>query len=115
MLDKLRIDYIIFGGLGLFLLLSILTSDFQDPTFFNQLYPSLGIKNWTGLIGALIGGSLIEIFGSSSLFNVIIMIFYVNYSKNLELLFALDKLNIVRNKRGLRLALKMFLPLSFPT
>ena len=42
------------------------------------------------------------------------MIFYANYSKNLELLFALDKLNIVRNKRGLRIALKMFHPLSFP-
>ena len=54
MLSMLRLDYIIFGGLGVFLLLSILTSDFQDPTFFNQLYPSLGVKNWTGLIGALI-------------------------------------------------------------
>ena len=67
MLSMLRLDYIIFGGLGVFLLLSILTSDFQDPTFFNQLYPSLGVKNWTGLIGALIGGSLIEIFGTSTL------------------------------------------------
>ena len=67
MLSKLRLDYIIFGGLGSFLLLSILSSDFQDPTFFNQLYPSLGVKNWAGLIGALIGGSLIEIFGPSAL------------------------------------------------
>ena len=67
MFSKLRLDYIIFGGLGLFLFLSILTSDFQDPTFFNQLYPSLGVKNWTGLIGSLIGGSLIEIFGTSAL------------------------------------------------
>ena len=62
-----RLDYFIFGSLGLFLLLSIITSDFRDPTFFNQLYPSIGVKNWTGLIGALIGGSLLEIFGPSTL------------------------------------------------
>lgn len=67
MLAKLRIDFIIFGGLGVFLLLSILTSDFNDPTLFNQLYPSLGVNNWTGLIGALIGGSLLEIFGTPTL------------------------------------------------
>ena len=66
-LKKIRIDYIIFGGLGFFLLVSILSSDFKDPTFFNQLYPSLGVKNWTGLMGALIGGSLLEIFGPSIL------------------------------------------------
>ena len=64
---KFRIDYMIFGGLALILLLSILTSGFLDPTIFNQLYPSLGIQNWVGLIGALIGGSLLEIFGPSTL------------------------------------------------
>ncbi len=62
-----RLDYFLFGGLGTFLLISILTSDFRDPTFFNQLYPSVGVKNWAGLIGALIGGSLLEIFGPSAL------------------------------------------------
>ena len=64
---KLRIDYLLFGGLGFALLLSIITADFQDPTFFNQLYPSAGIQNWIGLIGAIIGGSLVEIFGPSVL------------------------------------------------
>ena len=64
---KFRIDYFIFSGLGLFLLVSILSADFRDPTFFNQLYPSLGVKNWTGLMGALIGGTLLEIFGPSIL------------------------------------------------
>jgi len=64
---KFRIDYIIFGGLASILFLSILSSDFQDPTVFNQLYPSVGIQNWTGLIGALIGGSLLEIFGPSTI------------------------------------------------
>jgi hypothetical protein len=64
---KLRIDYLFFGGIGLVLLLSMLTADFQDPTVFNQLYPSEGIRNWTGLVGALIGGSLLEIFGPSAL------------------------------------------------
>ena len=53
---KLRIYYLIFGGIGVALFLSMLSADFQDPTVFNQLYPSKGVQNWAGLIGALIGG-----------------------------------------------------------
>tara|TARA_B100000579_G_C22796434_1_gene837375 strand:+ start:707 stop:1360 length:654 start_codon:yes stop_codon:yes gene_type:complete len=64
---KLRIDYLFFGGIGFLFLMSVSTADFQDPTIFNQLYPSNGISNWTGLIGAIIGGSLLEIFGPSAL------------------------------------------------
>ena len=64
---KLRIYYLFFGGIGVALFLSILSADFQDPTVFNQLYPSEGVQNWAGLIGALIGGSLLEIFGPSAL------------------------------------------------
>ena len=64
---KIRIDYLFFGGIGLVLLLSMLTADFLDPTVFNQLYPSEGVRNWTGLVGALIGGTLLEIFGPSAL------------------------------------------------
>ena len=48
-------------------MMSVCTADFQDPTIFNQLYPSNGISNWTGLIGAIIGGSLLEVFGPSAL------------------------------------------------
>ena len=66
-LIKLRLDYLLFGGLGFAFLLSIMTADFQDPTIFNQLYPSAGIQNWIGLIGAITGGSLLEIFGPASL------------------------------------------------
>jgi len=66
--NKLRIDYLFFGVTGFFLMMSICTADFQDPTVFNQLYPSNGISNWTGLIGAIIGGSLLEVFGPSALF-----------------------------------------------
>ena len=65
--NKLRIDYLFFGGTGFFLMVSVYTVDFQDPTVFNQLYPSNGISNWTGLIGAIIGGSLLEVFGPSAL------------------------------------------------
>jgi len=65
--NKLRIDYLFFGGTGVFLMMSVCTADFQDPTVFNQLYPSNGINNWTGLIGAIIGGSLLEVFGPSAL------------------------------------------------
>ncbi len=64
---KLRIYYLFFGGIGVALFLSMLSADFQDPTVFNQLYPSEGVQNWAGLIGALIGGSLLEIFGPSAL------------------------------------------------
>jgi len=64
---KLRIYYLIFGGIGIALFLSMLSADFQDPTVFNQLYPSEGVQNWAGLIGALIGGSLLEIFGPSAM------------------------------------------------
>ena len=64
--NKLRIDYLFFVGTGFFLMMSVCTVDFQDPTVFNQLYPSNGISNWTGLIGAVIGGSLLEIFGPSA-------------------------------------------------
>ena len=65
--NKLYIDYLFFGGTGFFLMMSVYTADFQDPTVFNQLYPSNGINNWTGLIGAIIGGSLLEVFGPSAL------------------------------------------------
>ena len=64
---KLRIYYLFFGGIGVALFLSMLSADFQDPTVFNQLYPSEGVQNWAGLIGTLIGGSLLEIFGPSAL------------------------------------------------
>ena len=64
---KLRIYYLFFGGIGVALFLSMLSADFQDPTVFNQLYPSEAVQNWAGLIGALIGGSLLEIFGPSAL------------------------------------------------
>ena len=64
---KLRIYYLFFGGVGVALFLSMLSADFQDPTVFNQLYPSEGVQNWAGLIGALIGGSLLEIFGPSAM------------------------------------------------
>jgi len=64
---KLRIYYLFFGGISVALFLSMLSADFQDPTVFNQLYPSEGVQNWAGLIGALIGGSLLEIFGPSAM------------------------------------------------
>ncbi len=63
---KLLVSYFLFGVIGLVFFLSMLTADFLDPTVFNQLYPSEGIRNWTGVVGALIGGSLLEIFGPSA-------------------------------------------------
>lgn len=58
---------IVFQILGFFFAISILTADFFDPTFFHQLSSSVGIQNWLGVMGALIGGTVIEIFGPVSL------------------------------------------------
>lgn len=59
--------FFIVGPLIFFLLLSLLSADFFDPTFFHRLYPVNGIQNWCGVLGALIGGTLIELFGPISL------------------------------------------------
>lgn len=48
---------------GLFLALAVFSADFRDPSFFNQLYPAEGIRNWCSLPGALLGGTLIELLG----------------------------------------------------
>ena len=45
----------------------LLSFDLNDPTFTNLRAHSQGIGNWIGLPGALLGGSLVEIFGSASL------------------------------------------------
>ena len=45
----------------------LLSFDLNDPTFTNLRAHSQGIANWMGLPGALVGGSLVEIFGSASL------------------------------------------------
>ena len=64
---KLQINFLFFGGISVALFLSMLSADFQDPSVFNQLYPLEGVQNWVGLIGALIGGSLLEFFGPSAM------------------------------------------------
>ena len=38
-----------------------------DPTVVNLVYPTGGVKNLVGLPGALVGGSLAELFGASAL------------------------------------------------
>ena len=43
------------------------SSDFRDPSFFNQVYPTEGLKNWVGLAGALLGGSLVELLGPAAM------------------------------------------------
>ena len=53
--------------LGLVWILAILTADFRDPTIFNPLYPADGFYNWLSLPGALLGGSLVELFGPIAL------------------------------------------------
>jgi len=52
--------------LGVLLAVSVLTSHLHDPTLFNQLSPSGGVHNALGVGGALIGGTLVELFGSSA-------------------------------------------------
>ena len=62
---KFRIDYMIFGGLALILLLSILTSGFLDPTIFNQLYPSL-------VLGILISHLISTIYANEVLSTAVV-------------------------------------------
>lgn len=54
-------------ALALLLLLSLLSFQLDDPTFFNLRAHSRGIGNLLGLPGALIGGSLLELLGTSAL------------------------------------------------
>ncbi|MDP7318820.1 MAG: DNA translocase FtsK 4TM domain-containing protein, partial [SAR324 cluster bacterium] len=52
--------------LGVLLAVSVLTSHLHDPTLFNQLSPSGGVRNALSVGGALIGGTLVELFGGSA-------------------------------------------------
>ena len=64
---QIKLSFLLIWGLGLFWMLAMLSADFRDPTFFNPLYPSEGLQNWLSLPGALLGGSMIEIFGPVAL------------------------------------------------
>ena len=59
---------VVFGG-GL-LAMGLWASQFSfarlDPTLTNLRLPSGGVSNWIGYPGALVGGSLVELFGASS-------------------------------------------------
>lgn len=54
---------VLLWSFGVSLALAMISADFRDPTFFNQLYPAEGIRNWCSLPGALLGGTLIELLG----------------------------------------------------
>ncbi len=43
--------------------LAILSSDLRDPTWFHQIVPTEKVQNWLGIFGALLGGTLVELFG----------------------------------------------------
>ena len=64
---QIKLSSLLIWGLGLFWMLAMLSADFRDPTFFNPLYPAEGLHNWLSLPGALLGGSMIEIFGPVAL------------------------------------------------
>ena len=64
---QIKLSSFLIWGFGLFWMLAMLTADFRDPTFFNPLYPAEGLHNWLSLPGALLGGSMIEIFGPVAL------------------------------------------------
>lgn len=52
---------------GLMLLTALLSARSGDPSLFNLLYPPDGVRNLAGYPGALVGGSLIDLFGVGSL------------------------------------------------
>ncbi len=61
------IKFLLTTLIAIFLTLSLISSDFYDPTLFHQLHPMGSIQNWCGIFGALTGGTLIELFGPASL------------------------------------------------
>jgi 4TM region of DNA translocase FtsK/SpoIIIE len=61
-------------ALALLLLLSLLSFHLQDPTLTNLRLPSGGVANWAGLPGALVGGSLLELLGSSALLAPLLLV-----------------------------------------
>ena len=60
------IKFLIVISITILLTLSLISASFYDPTLFHQLYPKGGIQNWCGIMGALTGGTLIELFGPAS-------------------------------------------------
>ena len=64
---QIKLSFLLIWVLGLCWMLAMLSADFRDPTFFNPLYPTEGLHNWLSLPGALLGGSMIEIFGPVAL------------------------------------------------
>lgn len=69
MSSKIPASFLLKACLTLFmvaLLLAITSADVYDPTLFHQLYPVDGLQNWLSLPGALIGGTLVELWGSAS-------------------------------------------------
>ena len=60
------IKFSIVTSITALLTLSLISANFYDPTLFHQLYPVEGVRNWCGILGALTGGTLIELFGPAS-------------------------------------------------
>lgn len=53
---------------SILLTLSVVSANFYDPTFFNQLNQHARVQNWCGIVGSYSGGSLVELFGPAALF-----------------------------------------------
>ncbi len=79
------IKFSIITAITTLLTLSLISANFYDPTLFHQLSPVGEIGNWCGILGALIGGTLIELFGPAS-FLIPWFILKLSYSakKNLQ-------------------------------
>jgi S-DNA-T family DNA segregation ATPase FtsK/SpoIIIE len=58
---------ILLVAVGIFLLLSLISYDPTDPSFFSYISPKVrNIHNWTGIVGAYLSGLLFQGFGFSS-------------------------------------------------
>ncbi|MEE8436407.1 MAG: DNA translocase FtsK 4TM domain-containing protein [bacterium] len=66
----------------------LLSFDLNDPTFTNLRAHSQGIGNWIGLPGALVGGSLVETFGSASLLVPVLILNWLVTSQDRPSIYA---------------------------
>lgn len=71
-------------GIGLVFLLGLATVDPNDPEIFNLMMPKNGIQNFLGMPGALLGGSLYQLFGWSAL-QIPFFLLFTKFNKPLPL------------------------------
>lgn len=103
---KQQPDYLGFSKVffALFVLVSLATQGIYDPTPSNPVWPLGGIKNWLGIIGALVSGGLFDIFGETAYLIPLVLIF-LQYKRKAPVLIVILYELVVFSSLSLLLAL----------